>query len=182
VQVPPVRLKSVAFVPLNPGGSVSETGLVWKLCTAIDVVFLEPIFTLPNAKLAGVTVMSTVPVPVAATCCGLLAVLSVTEIVALCGPSPLGVNPIAIVQLAKCASPPPGQVVPVSANSASFEVTLPTNSGCVPVFLTVRFLVTVSPAGELPIASDAGTEIEVVGVAVGVAVAVSVAVGVAVAV
>jgi hypothetical protein len=54
------------------------------------------------------------------------------------------------------------------------------NSKFVPVFLTVRFWVTVSPTGELPIASEAGTEIEVVGVAVGVAVAVSVAVAVAV--
>jgi hypothetical protein len=48
------------------------------------------------------------------------------------------------------------------------------NSGFVPVFLTVRFLVIVSPTGELPRASEAGTEIEVVGVAVGVAVAVAV--------
>ena len=94
-------------------------------------------------------------------------------------------KPIAIVQLARCASPPGGQVVaPVAANSGSFDVTLPTNSGLVPVFLTVRFLVTVLPTGELPIASVAGTEIEVVGTAVGVAVAVavSVAVGVGVAV
>ena len=81
------------------------------------------------------------------------------------------------------ASPPPGHVVaPVAANSGSFEVTLPMNSRFVPVFLTVRFLVTVSPTGELPIASEAGTEIEVVGEAVGVAVGVAPtdAVGVAV--
>ena len=82
-------------------------------------------------------------------------------------------NPIAIVQVARCASPPGGQVVaPVAANSGSFEVTLPMNSKFVPVFLTVMFLVAVSPTGKLPIASEVVTDIEVVGVAVGVAVAV----------
>ena len=68
------------------------------------------------------------PVPLAAKCCGLVDALSWTESVALCAPLVLGVNPIAIVQVARCASPPPGQVVPVSANSGSFEVTLPMNS------------------------------------------------------
>jgi hypothetical protein len=102
--------------------------------------------------------MSTVPVPLAATCCGLLDALSLTESVALCAPSVLGVNPIAIVHVAKCANPPPGQVVaPVAANSGSFEVTLPMNSKFVPVFWTVMFLVTVSPTGEFPKASEAGT-------------------------
>ena len=121
--------------------------------------------------------------PLTATCCGLAAALSLIESVALCGPSALGVKPIAIVQLPKCASPAGGQLVaPVAANSGSFEVTLPTNSRFVPVFRTVRFLMTVFPTGELPIASEAGTEIEVVGVAVGVAVAVAVFVAVAVAV
>jgi len=71
-------------------------------------------------------------------------------------------------------------VAPVAANSGSFEVTLPTNSGFVPVFLTVMFLVTVSPTGKLPIASVAGTEIVVVGVGDGVGVGVAVSVGVAV--
>jgi hypothetical protein len=73
-------------------------------------------------------------------------------------------------------------VTPVAANSGAFEVTLPMNSRFVPVFLTVRFLVMVSPTGELAIAREAGTEIEAVGVAVAVAVGVSVAVAVAVAV
>ena len=153
------------------------------MCTVIVSVAFEPIFTLANPKLAGVTVISTVPVPLAATCCGLLDALSLTESVALCAPIVLGVKPIAIVQVAKCASPPGGQLVaPVAANSGSFEVTLPTNSRFVPAFLTVRFLVTAFPTGELPIASEAGTVIEVVGVAVGVAVAVGLVVAVAVAV
>jgi hypothetical protein len=66
-----------------------------------------------------------VPVPVNATCCGLVGVLSVSVSVALRAPSVLGVKPIAIVQVAKCGSPPGGQVVaPVAANSGSFEVTL----------------------------------------------------------
>src|ERR1700691_213903 len=79
--------------------------------------------------------------------------------VAVRAPSPLGVKPIAIVQLVSGAIPVVGQVVgPVAANSASDEVTL-TNSGLVwPVFLTVRIL---SPTGELPSASEAATEIVV---------------------
>ena len=110
--------------------------------------------------------------------------MSWTISVALRVPSALGVKPIAIVQLAKCASPVGGQVVaPVAATSDGlFEVTLPMNSKFVPVFTTVRFLVAVSPTGEEPSASEAGTEIEVVGVAVEVAVGVAVAVLVAVAV
>ena len=141
------------------------------MCTVMALITLEPIFTLPNAKLVGVTVMSIVPVPLTGTCCGLVAVLSLTERVALCGPRALVVNPIAIVQVARCASPPGGQLVaPVAANSESFEVTLPINNKFVPVFVTVRFLVAVSPTGEAPSASEVGTEIEVVGVAVAVAV------------
>src|ERR1700691_6287297 len=82
--------------------------------------------------------------------------------VAVRAPSPLGVKPIAIVQLVSGAIPVVGQVVgPVAANSASDEVTL-TNSGFVwPVFLTVRFLTILSPTGELPSASEAATEIVV---------------------
>jgi len=48
-QVPPVTLKSDAFGPLNPAGSVSVTAFVWKLCTTNVFVFVDPIFTLPNA-------------------------------------------------------------------------------------------------------------------------------------
>src|SRR5260370_21490298 len=108
-------------------------------------------FTVAKGKVVGVTVMSATPVPLAATCCGLLAALSWTDSVALCGPSALGVNPIAIVQVIVGASPPPGQVVaPVAANSGSFVVTLTMNSGFVPVFLTVMFLLTVSPTGSSP--------------------------------
>lgn len=122
-----------------------------------------------------------VPVPLTATLCGLVAVLSLIDSVPLLAPIALGVNPMAIVQLARCASPLGGQVVaPVAANSEPLEVTPPTNNKFVPMFLTVMFLMSVSPTGELPIASVVGTEIEVVGVAVAVGVAVSVAVAVAV--
>jgi hypothetical protein len=135
------------------------------------LVAFDPIFVLLNMKLVGVTDMSIVPVPVAATCCGLVLVLSLTKSVALCIPSVLGVNPIAIVQVCMDASPPPGQVVaPVAANSGSFEVTLPMNNNFVPVFLTVMFLVTLSLTGTLPKASALVVVREVVGVAVGVAV------------
>jgi len=90
--------------------------------------------------------MSAVPVPLTATLCGLVDVLSKTCSVALRVPSAFGVNPIAILQLRPCASPVGGQVLtPVAANSAgSDEVTLSMNSGLVlPVFTTVRFLVLV---------------------------------------
>jgi len=153
------------------------------LCSTIALTAFEPSFTLPNAKLVGVTDIVIVPVPLTATLCGLLDALSLTDSVALCSPSALGVNPIAIVQVARCANPPAGHVVaPVAANSGSFEVTLPTNNMFAPVFFTVMILVTVFPTGELPIAREAGTEMEVVGVAVAVGVAVDVAVAVVVSV
>ena len=57
--------------------------------------------------------MSIVPVPESATLCGLVAVLSLIDSVALRAPSALGVKPIAIVQVRPGASPipPGGQVV-----------------------------------------------------------------------
>ena len=68
------------------------------------------------------------------------------------------------MQVARCASPVGGQfVAPVAANSGSLEVTPPMNNKFVPMFLTVMFLMSVSPTGELPIVSVAGTEIQVVG-------------------
>src|SRR5208337_2351753 len=147
---------------------------------------LEPSFTLPNASLAGVTVMSTVPVPLSVTCCGLVAVLSLSVSVALCAPSVLGVNATPSVHNALGATVTgiaPHVPVPLTAYSESDGIALEMTSELVlPVFSTVRFFVTVSPTGSLPNASDAVTNIEVVGVAVGVAVAVAVAVGVAVAV
>jgi hypothetical protein len=74
VQVPPVMLKSPAFGPLKP--SLSETDLFCLLLTLIDLTDFIPSLILPIETLAGVTVISTVPVPLAATCCGLVAVLS----------------------------------------------------------------------------------------------------------
>src|ERR1035437_3131613 len=125
--------------------------------------------------------MSTVPVPLAVTCCGLVAVLSLTVSVAERAPVSLGVKPIAIVQVPVGASPlpPDGQVEVPTANSAGLlDETLLTNSTAWPVFLTVRFLVTVSPTGAFPNASDVGTDATDVGVAVGVAVFVAVTVAV----
>ena len=117
VQEPPVTLKSPGFDPLKAGGNVSATALVWKLCTVIALTFVDPIFVLVNMKLAGVTVISTVPLPVSATLCGLVEVLSTIESVAPRAPSALGVKPIAIVQLVSGAIPALEQVVaPVGAN------------------------------------------------------------------
>ena len=172
VQVPPLTVKSPALGPLMM--RPSETELVCLLETVTVLTTLVPNVVLPIAKLFGVTVMSTVPVPNSATCCGLVAVLSLTESVALRAPSASGVKPIAIVHVRVGESPPAGQVVAPVANSAgSLEVTLPMNSRCVPVFLTVRFLVDVSPTEVLEKASDVGTDI-VVGVLVAVGVEVAV--------
>ena len=45
---PPATTKSLALGPVILGGMVSVTGLVWKLCTVIDLVLLDPIFVLLN--------------------------------------------------------------------------------------------------------------------------------------
>ena len=157
----------MAFDPLKP--SVSETALVCKLYTVISLVALEPSVTLPNAKLGGKTVIVIVPLPLSATLCGLVAVLSLSVSVARRAPRSRGVKPIAMVQVRPGASPLPsdGQVEVPTANSAgSDEVTLPMNSGLVlPVLLTTSFMVAVSPCGEPGKLSESGTEMEVGGCA-----------------
>ena len=113
----------------------------------------------------GVIVRSTVPVPLSATCCGLVAVLSLIESVALCEPAAFGVNATPSVQDvlgATVTGIAPHVPAPVTAYSVgSDEVTLPMNSGFVPMFATVMVLLTVSPTGELPNANEAVTDTEV---------------------
>src|SRR5208337_1753512 len=97
-----------------------------------------------------------------ATLCGLDAVLSEIISVARRASRSRGVKPIAIVQLWPGASPipPDGQVEVPTANSAgSEEVTLSMNSGLVvPVLLTARLTVAVSPTGEPGKPSESGKE------------------------
>jgi hypothetical protein len=107
--------------------------------------------------------------------------------VALCAPSAEGVKATPSVQVVLGASVigiAPQVPVPVRAYSAgSDEVALPiTNEWLAPMLSTVRFFVSFCPRATLPNASDAVTDIVVVGVDVGVGVAVAVDVGVMVAV
>jgi hypothetical protein len=144
---------------------------------------LSPNFTLPNTRLLFVSVRSTMPVPLSATCCGLLAALSLSVSVAPCGPVASGVNATPSVQDflgATVTGIAPHVPVPRRAYSAgSDDVALEMISELVfPVLVTVRFFATVWPTATLPNASEAVTDIEVVGVAVAVGVGVAVAVAV----
>jgi hypothetical protein len=148
---------------------------------------LTPNFSLPNTRLLFEIVRSTMPVPLSPTVCGLLAALSPTVSVALCAPAAFGVNATANVQDFKGASVTgiaPHVPVPLSAYSAGSDDAAPemTSELVLPVLRTVRFFATVWPTATSPNASEAVTDMEVVGVAVGVAVRVAVAVAVAVAV
>ena len=120
------------------------------------------------------------PVPVSATCCGLVVALSVRVKVALCAPTLLGANAIPIVQLvlgATVIGMGPQVPVPLSAYSGSDGVALEMVSEWVaPVLETVRFLVNDWPTATFPNANEVATEIVVVGVAVAVGVEVAVAV------
>ena len=148
---------------------------------------MTPNFSLPNTRLLFEIVRSTMPVPLSPTVCGLLAALSSTVSVALCAPAAFGVNATANVQDFKGASVTgiaPHVPVPLSAYSAGSDDAAPemTSELVLPVLWTVRFFATVWPTATSPNASEAVTDMEVVGVAVGVAVRVAVAVAVAVAV
>jgi hypothetical protein len=96
--------------------------------------------------------------------------------VALCAPVALGVNATPSVQddLGQTITGiAPHDPVPLRAYSESDGVAPEMTSELeVPWFWTVRFFVSVCPTRTFPKASDAVTDIEVVGVAVGVAVAV----------
>ena len=127
--------------------------------------------------------MSAVPVPLAATCCGLVEVLSLTCSVAGRAPSALGVNAIPSVHEVTGATVTgiaPQVPVPLRTYSESDGVALEMTSAAWPLLVTVRNLVTVSPTGSFPSANDAGTPASGVGVALGVGVAVRLAVAVAV--
>ncbi len=106
-------------------------------------------------------------------CCGLFAALSKISSVALCVPTAFGVNATLSVQFVLrgiVTGIAPQVPLPFRTYSAgSDEIAFDMISELVaPVFLTVRFFVTVWPTGTLPNASDAVTDIEVVGVEVGV--------------
>ena len=137
---------------------------------------MAPNFTLPNTRLLFVVVRSTRPVPLSATCCGLLAVLSKICSVALRTPAALGVNATPSVQDfmgATVTGIAPHVPVPLRAYSESDGVAPEMTSELeAPWFWTVRFFVSVCPTRTFPKASDAVTDIEVVGVAVGAGVAV----------
>jgi hypothetical protein len=153
------------------------------LVTPKDSAGLRPNFTLPNTRLLFDIVRPAMPLPESVECWGLVVALSKIIRVALCAPSAAGVKATTSVQVVLGATTigiGPQVPVPLRAYSAgSDEVTLPMTSECVaPVLSTVRFFVSVCPRATLPNASDAVTDIVVVGVDVGVPVAVAVDVGV----
>jgi hypothetical protein len=144
------------------------------LVTLTDCAELLPNFTLAKARLVFVKDRPAMPLPENVDCCGLVAALSKIVSVALCEPTAFGVNATPSVQFvlgATVIGTAPQVPLPLRAYSAgSDEMAFGMISGLVaPVFLTVRFFVTVWPTGTLPNASDAVTDIEVVGVEVGVA-------------
>ena len=118
------------------------------------------------------------PVPLSETLWDPVAPLSVSVSVARCAPGALGVNatPSRHALLgATVTGIAPHVPVPLRTYSGSDSVAPETTSELVlPVFLTVRFFVTVSPVATLPKASGAVTDMEVVGVAVAVGVTVAV--------
>ena len=127
------------------------------------------------------------PVPLSATCCGLVVALSVSVSDALGAPTASGVNPTPSVHDVLGASVTgiaPHVPALVTANSAgSVETALEMISALVaPVLVTVRVFAPDWPTATLPNATDAVTATDVVGVAVGVAVTLGVAVPVEVAV
>ena len=154
------------------------------MVTLKDFRPLVPNFTLPNIRLLLVVVRPAMPVPVSATCCGLVVALSVRVRVALCAPIVLGVKATPIVQFVLGATVmgiTPQVPVPLKAYSESDGVALEIASAFVaPVFVTVTVFVTVWPTATLPNASEAVTDTVVVGVAVAVGEAVAVGVAVAV--
>jgi hypothetical protein len=157
------------------------------LVTLKTFTALDPIFTFPKTRLLTEVVRPAMPVPLSATCCGLVVALSVSVNDAECAPTVLGENPTPSVHEvlgAIVTGIAPHVPALVTANSAgSVETALETISAlAAPVLVTVRFFVPVWPTATLANASEAVTVIEVVGVAVGVAVTLGVAVPVEVAV
>ena len=112
------------------------------------------------------------PVPLAATLCGLVVALSVSVSDALGAPTASGVNPTPSVHDVLGASVTgiaPHVPALVTANSAgSVETALEMISALAPVLLTVRVFEAVCPTAVFPKTSEAVTVIDVVGVAVAV--------------
>ena len=157
------------------------------MVTLKDTVGLRPNFTLPNTRPLFDNARPAMPAPESVECCGLPVALSKIISVALRAPSAAGVNATPSVQVvfgATVIGIAPHVPVPLRAYSAgSDDVALPmTSEWLAPALSTVRFFVRVCPRATLPNASDAVTDIVVVGVDVGVVVAVAVDVGVLVAV
>ena len=155
------------------------------MVTLKDTAGLRPNFTLANTRPLFDNARPAMPVPESVERCGLPVALSKIISVALCAPSAAGVNATPSVQVvfgATVIGIAPHVPVPLRAYSAgSDDVALPmTSEWLAPVLSTVRFFVRVCPRATLPNASDAVTDIVVVGVDVGVAVAVAVAVDVGV--
>src|SRR5271170_7516859 len=106
----------------------------------------------------GLTVASMVPLPVSATAWEPAPVFSVSVKVAVRLPTPTGEKLIGTRQLCDSAMPA-GHGDAVAANSAGLlDEIASTNNVAWPMFLMVRFLITVSPTGTVPstrLAADA---------------------------
>ena len=155
------------------------------MVTLKDTAGLRPNFTLPNSRPLFDNARPAMPAPESVECCGLPVALSKIISVALCAPSAAGVNATPSVQVvfgATVIGIAPHVPVPLRAYSAGSDdvALLMTSEWLAPLLSTVRFFVRVCPRATLPNASDAVTDIVVVGVDVGVAVAVAVAVDVGV--
>ena len=115
-----------------------------------DKVFspLVPNFWLRNVRLFTEVVISAIPVPLRAECCGLVVALSVSVSVALCTPSVAGANATSSVQKVLCATvigiapqvPPPVTVKCAGSDVIALETI---SEWCVPVLVTFTVLATV---------------------------------------
>ena len=147
---------------------------------------LVPKVTLPKVRLLLLVERPAMPVPLSATCCGLVVALSVSVRVALCAPTLFGENATPSVQLvlgATVMGTGPHVPVPLSAYSGFEGVALEMISElAAPVLETVRILVIDWPTATFPKAIELATRTVVVGVAVAVGVEVAVEVAVFVAV
>ena len=115
-----------------------------------DKVFspLVPNFWLRNVRLLTEVVISAVPVPLSAECCGLVVALSVSVRVALCVPSVPGANATSSMQFVLCATvigigpqvPPPVTVKCAGSDDIALEII---SEWVAPVLVTFTVLATV---------------------------------------
>ena len=109
---------------------------------------LVPNFWLRNVRLLAEVVISAVPVPLSAACCGLVVALSVSVSVALCAPSVAGANATSSVQFVLGATvigiapqvPPPVTVKCTGSDDIALEII---NECVVPRLVTFAVLATV---------------------------------------